>query len=60
MVEFFTSGDADDLARCILTLHSDRKRLARLAQGADKFNQRYNWTKLAGEYVALVEQLGSR
>lgn len=60
MVEFFTPGDADDLARCILRLHSDRKRLARLAQGAHKFNQRYNWAKLAGEYVALVERLGSQ
>jgi glycosyltransferase involved in cell wall biosynthesis len=60
MVEFFTPGDADDLARCILRLYSDRKRLAQLVQGADKFNQRYNWAKLAGEYVALVEQLGSR
>ena len=60
MVEFFTPGDADNLARCILTLHSDRKRLAQLAQGADKFNQRYNWTRIGAEYVALVERLGSR
>jgi len=59
MVEFFIPGDADDLARCILRLHSDRKHLARLAQGADKFNQRYNWAELAGEYVALVDRLGN-
>jgi len=59
MVEFFTPGDADDLARCILRLHSDRKHLAQLAQGADRFNQRYNWAELAGEYVALVDRLGN-
>jgi glycosyltransferase involved in cell wall biosynthesis len=60
MVEFFTPGDIDDLARCILRLNSDRERLVQLARGADKFNQRYNWAELAGEYVALVERLGSR
>ncbi len=60
MVEFFTPGDADDLARCILRLHSDREHLAALAQGADEFNRRYNWSKLAGEYATLVEQLGAR
>jgi glycosyltransferase involved in cell wall biosynthesis len=60
MVEFFTPGDVDDLARCILRLHSDREHLAELARGTDKFNQRYNWTKLADEYVALVDRLGSR
>jgi glycosyltransferase involved in cell wall biosynthesis len=60
MVELFTPGDADDLARCILKLHSDWKRLAQLAQGAEKFNQRYNWEKIGAEYVALVERLGSR
>lgn len=60
MVEFFTPGDADDLAHCILSLHSDRERLKQLAQGAETFNQRYNWKKLGAEYVALVERLGSQ
>jgi glycosyltransferase involved in cell wall biosynthesis len=60
MVEFFTPGDIDDLARCILRLHSDREYLAQLARGADKFNQRYNWSKLAGEYVALVNRLSGQ
>jgi len=57
MVQFFTPGDPDDLARCILALHSDRKRLAQLAQGAEKFNQRYNWPAHSAEYVRLVDQL---
>lgn len=59
-VEFFTPGDANDLARCILTLHADRERLAELVRGAERFNRAYNWEKLGGEYVALVEQLGCR
>jgi glycosyltransferase involved in cell wall biosynthesis len=60
MVQFFTPGDVEDLARCILDLYSDRKRLAQLAQGAKKFNQRYNWAKIGAEYVTLVGRLGSR
>ena len=60
MVQFFTPDDVEDLARCICALYSDRKRLAQLAYGAEKFNQRYNWTKIGAEYVALVERLGSR
>jgi glycosyltransferase involved in cell wall biosynthesis len=60
MVQFFTPEDPDDLARCILTLYSDRKRMEQLAEGTEKFNQRYNWTKLGAEYVALVERLGTR
>jgi len=60
MVQFFTPGDVEDLARCILALYTDRKRLAHLALGAERFNQRYNWTRVGAEYVALVERLGSR
>jgi glycosyltransferase involved in cell wall biosynthesis len=58
MVQFFTPGDPEDLARCILTLYADRKRLAQLAQGAGEFNRRYNWAKVGAEYAALVERLG--
>jgi glycosyltransferase involved in cell wall biosynthesis len=57
MVEFFTPGDADDLARCILNLYHNRARLAELARGAEVFNQRYNWEKLSEEYVHLIDKL---
>jgi glycosyltransferase involved in cell wall biosynthesis len=57
MVQFFTPGDPHDLARCILELHSDRKRLVQLVQGAEKFNQRYNWPTQRTEYAWLVDQL---
>ncbi len=60
IVQFFTPGDVDDLARCILTLYSDRQRLAELAQNADKFNQRYNWTKIGAEYVSLVNRMNNQ
>lgn len=60
MVQFFTPGDVEDLARCILTLYFDRERLTQLAQGIKKFDQRYNWTKLSAEYATLVERLSAR
>ena len=57
MVQFFTPGDVKDLARCILTLYSDQKRRAQLAQGIKQFNQRYNWPAQSAEYIRLVDQL---
>ncbi len=60
MVEFFEPGNVDDLVRCILVLYKDPERLALLAQNSEKFNQRYNWTSIGAEYVALVERLGAR
>lgn len=57
MVEFFTPGDAEDLARCILDLYHNRARLVELARGAEVFNQRYNWKKLGEEYVCLIDKL---
>lgn len=60
MVEFFEPGDAEDLARCILTLYRSPKRLQELARGSQKFNQRYNWAKVSVEYVSLVISLGNQ
>ena len=60
MVEFFMPGCVDDLARSIMRLYNDPARLAQLAQGIQKFNQGYNWTKISAEYVALVERLNAR
>jgi glycosyltransferase involved in cell wall biosynthesis len=59
MVEFFEPGDVDGLARCICKLYNNPERLAELAQGSEKFNQRYNWARIGAEYVALVKRLGS-
>lgn len=57
MVEFFEPGDVDDLARSIRTLYNSPERRAELAKGSEKFNRRYNWTKIGAEYVAIVERL---
>jgi glycosyltransferase involved in cell wall biosynthesis len=60
MIEFFTPGSVDDLAGCILKLYADRTLLTKLAEGAEKFNRRYNWARVSAEYVALVDRLGAR
>ena len=56
-VEFFEPGDVDDLTRCILNLYHNPDRMAELARGSQNFNQRYNWTNISAEYVALVNGL---
>lgn len=60
MVELFEPGDVDDLARCIRMLYHNPERLAELARGSKKFNERYSWAKIGAEYGALVERLGTR
>jgi len=60
MVEFFEPGDVDDLTRCIRVLYENPGRLKELARGSERFNQRYNWTKIGAEYAALVERLSKR
>lgn len=59
MVEFFEPNDVDDLARCIRILYENPQRLAELREGCERFNQRYNWTRIGAEYVALVERLAT-
>jgi glycosyltransferase involved in cell wall biosynthesis len=57
MVELFEPGNATDLVRCIGALYKSPDRLAKLAQGSIRFNERHNWTKVGAEYVALVRAL---
>jgi glycosyltransferase involved in cell wall biosynthesis len=59
MVELFTPGSVEDLARALKDIYADRTRLAVLAQRADSFNNTYNWTRIGSEYVDLVERLGT-
>lgn len=57
MVEFFNPGDHRELANRILKLYRDAARRDELSENAERFNQRYSWEKVAGGYVALIEQL---
>jgi len=57
MVEFFTPGDAADLARAIRLLATDPARCAELAEGTRTFTARHRWSEVGPRYVALVEGL---
>ena len=59
-VEFFSPGDAHDLAQHIRILHSDVERRRELASSAVAFNHTYPWGTVSAEYVSLVERLGTR
>jgi glycosyltransferase involved in cell wall biosynthesis len=56
-VQFFTPGDVEELADCILRLYHDRDRLATLARNIVKFNEQYNWPDQRANYLQLVDQL---
>ena len=58
--EFFEPGNLDDLVQGIRMLYNNPERRKALAAGSRNFTQRYNWTKIGAEYVALVDQLGMR
>jgi glycosyltransferase involved in cell wall biosynthesis len=59
-VEFFSPGDAGDLARHIRILHADTQRCRDLASRAAAFNDTHRWETISAEYASLVEQLGAR
>jgi len=60
MVEFFTPGDAVELARCIQRLFRDRDRLAELGRNITKFYERYPWSEQSLNYLNLVERVARR
>jgi glycosyltransferase involved in cell wall biosynthesis len=59
-VQFFTPGDVDELAQCMLELHRDRSRLAFLAQNVVEFSEHYNWLDQRTNYLKLIDRLVER
>ena len=59
MVQFFSPGDAGELAECIRTLHRHRGRLAQLADNAAEFNRTHSWQEESERYMALVRRLAN-
>jgi glycosyltransferase involved in cell wall biosynthesis len=57
MVQFFTPGDPDSLARSILHLIRHKDRLRDLKVNSRKFKDKYSWSSISKEYVKLVERL---
>jgi glycosyltransferase involved in cell wall biosynthesis len=57
LVKFFTSGDEDDLARCMLEMIEHPEFRDRLIQNANRFVDLVDWTAKQHEYLELVDQL---
>jgi glycosyltransferase involved in cell wall biosynthesis len=59
MVEFFTPGDAEDLARVVRELCASPDELERLANAAGVFRAKHNWHDAGRAYVELVVSLSA-
>jgi glycosyltransferase involved in cell wall biosynthesis len=57
VVKFFQSGNASDLAQCILLLKENNSLRNSLVQDAFKFIEKTNWEVKKGEYLQLVDTL---
>jgi glycosyltransferase involved in cell wall biosynthesis len=56
-LQYFESGNANDLARAIRELHADPERRRRLAQRATEVSEPYRWTHQRENYLRIVERL---
>lgn len=57
LIEFFRSGDADDLRAKILHLRNHPERRAELAAASEAFIQQNHWDVRKQEYLAFVDRL---
>ncbi|MBN1846342.1 MAG: glycosyltransferase family 4 protein, partial [Sedimentisphaerales bacterium] len=59
-IQFFRSGDEQDLADKLLDLIRNRRKRNRLAREAQRFVQRYSWRWHRDRYLALIDRLSGR
>jgi len=57
MIQYFSSGSANELADDILFLYQNPDRRRELITNASKFNQAYNWEKQKQSYYQLIDAL---
>ncbi|MDY0282401.1 MAG: glycosyltransferase, partial [Salinivirgaceae bacterium] len=57
VLTFFKPDDANDLARCMISLRKDKALRDHLKENAQKFVEDYRWEKRKQEYFALVDSL---
>lgn len=60
MVQYFTPGDARDLADAILAMAGDPARRRALADNADAFNHKYDVRSMAAGYATVVADATAR
>jgi len=57
MVEYISGESVEELMRCIIRLHGDPERCARMATRAAEFTRQYNWENQKHIYYRLVDSL---
>ena len=57
MVQLFTPGDPDDLARRLIILYDDPAAAQAQAVRAQQFTEMYNWRNEKATYLALIQRL---
>jgi glycosyltransferase involved in cell wall biosynthesis len=57
MVQYFTPGDAGELANCIRLLYGDPEKRERLGANADRFNGEHAWEQEKHIYYEMVDGL---
>jgi glycosyltransferase involved in cell wall biosynthesis len=59
MVQYFPAEDVNALCKEIIYLHNHPDRLKQISAESNKFNEKYSWDNIAGEYLKLVNQLSA-
>ncbi len=57
MVQYFPAEDINALCNAIVYLYNHRERLQQLSVESNRFNEKYAWENIAGQYLGLVNQL---
>ena len=60
MVAYFRSGDLQDLAERIRSLHRNPGKRAEICANAERFNREYRWEEHKLLYYGLIDELSSR
>ena len=60
VVKFFSSGDEDDLARCMMEMIDNPEARKRQVENANRFVESIDWTAKQHEYLELVDRLAAQ
>jgi len=56
-LQFFRSGDPEDLARAVAELHRDPERRERMVRRSAELHERYRWSRQREVYLGAIDRL---
>ncbi|HET9587364.1 MAG TPA: glycosyltransferase [Anaerolineales bacterium] len=59
MVQFFKPEDVNALRDAIIYFYESREQREQLAKASARFNHKYSWSNIAGQYLAVVQSLAN-